>query len=47
MGTQLTMTWIEYFATVGGLLGLVLGMGLVSFIEIIWLLLRIAARKLN
>jgi hypothetical protein len=47
MGSQLTMTWIEYFATVGGLLGLVLGMGLVSFIEIIWLLLRIAARKLN
>ena len=47
MGSQLTMTWIDYFATVGGLLGLMLGMGLVSFIEIIWLFLRILARKLN
>ena len=41
------MTWIDYFATVGGLLGLMLGMGLVSFIELIWLFLRILARKLN
>jgi hypothetical protein len=47
MGSQLAMTWIDYFATVGGLLGLMLGMGLVSFIEIIWLFLRILARQLN
>ena len=47
MGSQLTMTWIDYFATVGGLLGLVLGMGFVSFIELFWLLLRICFRKLK
>ncbi len=39
------MTWIDYFAEVGGLLGLVLGMGFVTFIEIVWLCLRIALHK--
>ena len=47
MGSQLDMTWIDYFAAVGGLLGLVLGMGFVSFIELVWLGLRIFAKKLN
>ena len=45
MGSKLTMTWIDYFATVGGLLGLVLGMGLITFIELLWLCLRIVAHK--
>ena len=36
-----TMTWIDYFAAVGGLLGLVLGMGFVSFFELFWLFIRI------
>ena len=47
IGSQQKMSWIDYFSTVGGLLGLVLGMGIVSFIEIFWLCLRMAARKLN
>jgi len=47
MGSQLTMTWIDYFSAVGGLLGLVLGMGFVSFIELFWLGIRIFALKLN
>ena len=47
IGSQQTMTWIDYFSAVGGLLGLVLGMGIVSFVELIWLCLRMAARKLN
>jgi len=41
MGSRLTMTWVDYFSTVGGLLGLVLGMGFVTFIEIFWLGMRI------
>jgi hypothetical protein len=41
------MTWIDYLATVGGLLGLVLGMGFISFVEILWLLLRIVSRWTN
>ena len=47
MGSQPRMTWIDYLSTVGGLLGLVLGMGIVSFIELIWLCLRLGARKWN
>ncbi len=41
------MTWIDYFSAVGGLMGLVLGMGIVSIIELIWLCFRIVARKGN
>jgi hypothetical protein len=47
MGSQQAMTWIDYLSNVGGLLGLVLGMGFVSFIELIWLALRIFALKNN
>jgi len=38
------MSWIDYLSTVGGLLGLVLGMGFVSFIEVVWLLFQIVSR---
>ena len=47
MGSQPRMTWIDYLSTVGGLLGLVLGMGIVSFIELIWLCMRIGAKRWN
>ena len=47
MVTQSTMSWTDYFSTVGGLLGLVLGMGIVSFIELFWLCLRISHRLLE
>ena len=47
MGKQPRMTWIDYFSTVGGLLGLVLGMGIISFIELFWVCLRMAAVKFN
>ncbi len=45
MGSQNRMTWIDFFATVGGLLGLVLGMGFISFVELFWLGLRILSRQ--
>ena len=41
------MNWIDYFSTVGGLLGLVLGMGSISVVELLWLCLRLAALKMN
>ena len=47
MGRQSRMSWIDYLSTVGGLLGLVLGMGFVSFIELVWLLIRIIAWYCN
>ena len=43
IGSQSKMTWIDYLSTVGGLLGLVLGMGFISFVEIFWICLRIVS----
>ena len=47
MGTRPSMTWIDYLSVVGGLLGLVLGMGFVSGIELVWLCLRLCFRQLR
>ena len=44
IGSETRMTWIDYLATVGGLLGLVLGMGFISFVELVWLFLRIISK---
>jgi hypothetical protein len=35
-----TMNWIDYFSNVGGIYGLVLGMGIISFVELFWLLFQ-------
>ncbi len=45
LGSQPLMTWVDYFSTVGGLLGLVLGMGIVSLVELFWLLIRLCSHK--
>ena len=45
IGSERRMTWTDFMATVGGLLGLVLGMGFVSFVEIIWLCCRLGFKK--
>ena len=47
LGTQPTMTWIDFLAQVGGLLGLCIGITFVSFIELFWLCLRILFQKLK
>ena len=47
MGRQSKMSWIDYLANVGGLLGLVLGMGFVSFIELVWFSVRVLARSFH
>ena len=36
-----TENWVNYLADVGGLLGIVLGMGFISFIEVIWVIVRL------
>ena len=38
------MTWIDFYSNIGGILGLVLGMGIISVFEFIWLQLRITSR---
>ena len=47
IGTRPRMTWIDFMSAVGGLLGLVLGMGFVSGIEVVWLCLRLLCRWLK
>ena len=47
MGSQPRMTWIDYLSTVGGLMGLVLGMGIVSIIELVWVCLRMTFFKMD
>jgi hypothetical protein len=47
MGTQPTMTWIDFLSQVGGLLGLCIGISIITFIELVWLGLRLAAQKLQ
>jgi hypothetical protein len=42
-----SMTWVIFFSNIGGLLGLVLGMGIISFIELFWLALRMLASVCN
>jgi len=47
IGRKASMTWLDYLSAVGGLLGLVLGMGFVTFVELFWVCLRLFALKLN
>ncbi len=38
------MSWIDFYSNIGGILGLVLGMGIISIFELIWFQLRITSR---
>lgn len=40
-GTQSRLGWIDFFSNVGGLLGLCLGLSIITFMEIIWVCLRV------
>ena len=33
-----TMTWVDFFANLGGLFGLVLGLGIIFLFEFVWFL---------
>ena len=45
IGSERRKTWTEFMADVGGLLGVVLGMGIVSFVELFWLCCRLCSNK--
>jgi hypothetical protein len=40
-GTQSRLGWIDFFSNVGGLLGLCLGLSVITLIEMIWVCLKI------
>jgi hypothetical protein len=43
-GTQASQTWIQYLSNVGGLLGLCIGLSIVTIVEIFWLCARLIGR---
>ena len=43
-GTFPSQTWIDFFSSIGGLLGLCIGISIVTFIEIFWLILQMGAQ---
>ena len=40
-GTQASQGWIDFFSNVGGLLGLCIGLSIVTIIELVWLCFRL------
>jgi len=37
-----SLGWVDYFANVGGLLGLCIGLSIVTIMELVWLGMRLA-----
>jgi len=44
-GSHPYMTWVDFFSNIGGTLGLVLGMGIVSLFELFWLGFRLISLR--
>jgi hypothetical protein len=42
-----SQTWISFFSAIGGLLGLCIGMSIVTVIELVWLCITIASKMVN
>ena len=42
--TYATQTWVDYFANVGGLLGLCIGLSIITLVELAWLGMKLAWR---
>ena len=45
--TTVSQTWLIYFSSIGGLLGLCIGLSIVTVAELIWICIRITADKLT
>lgn len=44
---QPRLSWTDFFASIGGLVGLCMGASIVTFIEVFWLCLRIGAKAIE
>jgi len=42
--TSPSQNWIDYFSAIGGLLGLCIGLSIVTIVELFWLLFRILSK---
>ena len=45
--SQPSQNWVGFFSTIGGLLGLCLGISIISFVEVIWVLIEMLVNVLN
>ena len=45
--TDVSQTWINFFSAIGGLLGLCIGISIVTFVEIFWLICTIVSNSLR
>jgi len=45
--TNRSQTWVDFFASIGGLLGLCIGISIVTFVELAWLGITILAKFLS
>ncbi len=43
-GSDSSQTWVDFFATVGGLLGLCIGVSIITIVELLWLCLRLGVK---
>jgi hypothetical protein len=46
-GSESSQTWVDFFATVGGLLGLCIGVSIISIVEIFWLCLKLVVKAMK
>jgi hypothetical protein len=42
-----SQSWIDFFSAIGGLLGLCIGLSIVTFVELFWLVLCIGANLIK
>jgi hypothetical protein len=45
--TDVSQTWIDFFSAIGGLLGLCIGISIVTFVELFWLLFRVFSNAMT
>ena len=45
--TNVRLTWIDFFSAIGGLLGLCIGVSIVTFVELFWLSLRLVGNAMK
>ena len=45
--TDVSQTWIDFFSAIGGLLGLCIGISIVTFVELFWLLFKVFSNAMT
>ena len=46
-GSDTSQTWIDFFSTVGGLMGICISVSVVTCVELFWLVLQLGRKAIN